>query len=129
MVLGLPFREIWAVDFEFTSDPGERPVPVCMIAREVGTGRLIRLWQDELPARPPFPVDESALFIAYLASAELGCFLELGWPLPAGIIDLYAEFRAETNELPLPEGRGLLGALAHHRACARHCSAAATCPP
>jgi hypothetical protein len=49
-----------------------------MVARELGSNRLIRLWRDELGSRPPFPVDDDALFVAYFASAELGCFLELG---------------------------------------------------
>jgi hypothetical protein len=26
----LPFREIWAVDFEFNVQPGQNPDPVCM---------------------------------------------------------------------------------------------------
>ena len=47
--------------------------------------------------------------------AELGCFLALGWPLPARVLDLYVEFRVETNGLSLPCGRGLLGALQWHR--------------
>jgi hypothetical protein len=114
-VLGLPFREVWAVDFEFIAKPGDRPTPVCMVARELGSGRLLRLWQDELPARPPFAAGEDTLVVAYYASAEIGCFLALGWPIPPRILDLYAEFRAETNGLPLAEGRGLLGALTHHR--------------
>jgi hypothetical protein len=114
-VLGLPFAEIWAIDFEFIANSGDRPIPVCMVARELGSGRLLRLWQDELPARPPFRIDDDVLFVAYMASAELGCFLELGWPIPPRILDLYVEYRAETNGLPLPEGRGLLGALSHHQ--------------
>jgi DNA polymerase-1 len=113
-VLGLPFREIWALDFEFISEPGARPVPVCMVARELVSNRLIRLWQDELGAAPPFPVDNDTLFVAYFASAEVGCFLELGWPVPPRILDLFAEFRNATNGIPLPGGRGLLGALSHH---------------
>jgi hypothetical protein len=86
-----------------------------MVARELRSGALIRLWQDELsrPA-PPFPTDNSALFVAYFASAELGCFRVLGWPTPARILDLYAEYRAQTNGLPTPCGRGLLGALKTH---------------
>ena len=47
-------------------------------------------------------------------SAELGAFLALGWPLPEAVLDLYVEFRAETNGLPTPSGSGLLGALAYH---------------
>ena len=44
--------------------------------------------------------------MAYYASAELGCFLALGWPMPARILDLFAEFRAATNGLPTPVRRG-----------------------
>lgn len=115
MILNLPFREAWAVDFEFLANPGDRPIPVCMVARELGSGRLIRLWQDELPARPPFEVGDDSLFVAYYASAEIGCFLALGWPVPTRVLDLFTEFRAETNGLPLAEGRSLLGALSYHR--------------
>ncbi len=111
----LPFRQAWSVDFEYVARPGERPVLVCMVARELRSGELIRLWQDELRRpEPPFPVDESALFVAYYAPAELGCFKVLGWPMPARILDLYAEYRTLTNGLPTPCGRGLLGALKAH---------------
>ena len=108
------FREIWCVDFEFRADPGERPWPVCMVAQEVKTGKVIRLWRNELLAlsRAPFDVGTDTLFVAYFASAEFGCFLELGWPLPENVLDLYVEHRVETNgERPLC-GDGLLGALA-----------------
>lgn len=106
-----PFREVWAIDFEFLADPGEQPDVVCCVARELRSGRLIRLWRDELPPEPPYPVDPHTLFVSYFASAELGCHLALGWPLPARVIDLYAEFRRITNGRQVPAGRGLLGAL------------------
>jgi hypothetical protein len=38
-----PFRRVWLVDFEFTAPPGERPIPLCCVARELRTGRLERL--------------------------------------------------------------------------------------
>jgi hypothetical protein len=114
-MFGLPFSEIWAADFEYTiSKSGARPSPVCLVANELISGRSIRLWQDDFGDTPPFPTDADVLFVAYYAPAELSCFLALGWPLPARILDLYVEFRAETNGLPLPIGRGLLGALSHH---------------
>ena len=50
--------------------------------------------------------------MAYYASAELGCHLALGWPLPAQELDLFAEFRNLTNGRPPTHGSGLLGALA-----------------
>jgi hypothetical protein len=108
------YQKIWCGDFEFGQQTGERPSPVCFVARELRSGRLIRLWQDDLLWMPkaPFAVDERTLFVAYYASAELTCFLALGWPLPIRILDLYPEFRCRTSGLVTPCGSGLLGALA-----------------
>ena len=110
----LPFRELWCVDFEFRSDPGERPWVVCMVAQELISRRQIRMWRDELLAlkKAPFNTGPDAVLVAYFASAELGCFLELGWPLPANVVDLFAEHRVATNGQKLPCGNNLLGALA-----------------
>jgi DNA polymerase I len=115
MILGLPFRRIWCIDFEFISPDGENPQPACFVAKEIGTGRLLRLWQDQLGPEPPFEIDDGTLIVAFYASAEIGCFLALGWPIPTRILDLYAEFRRETNALAVPEGRNLLAALSRHR--------------
>jgi DNA polymerase I len=104
---------VWAVDFEFTAHDGERPAPICMVARELCSGRTIRLWRDQFGPAPPFPIDDSAIFIAYYASAELGCFRALGWPMPARILDLCAEFRDRTSGLDRPHGASLLGALTY----------------
>jgi hypothetical protein len=108
------YRRLWAADFEFTAPPGERPVPLCLVARELRSGALVRHWlTDGAPPAPPFDTGPGALFIAYYASAELGCFLALDWPFPARILDLFAEFRNLTCGLPVPCGNGLLGALAY----------------
>ena len=110
----LQFREVWLVDFEFSAPPGERPSVVCLVAWELGTGRRLRRWQNEVAGmcRPPYSVGEEVLFVAYYASAEMGCHLSLDWPLPANVLDLFTEFRNRTNGLSLPCGSGLLGALA-----------------
>jgi hypothetical protein len=110
-----PFSEIWLVDFEFHQPSGELPEPICMVAREYRSGRTLPLWQVELTMelQPPFEIDEEALFVAFYASAELGCFLALGWPMPARLLDLFAEFRCITNGLAVPCGNSLLGALAY----------------
>jgi DNA polymerase-1 len=113
MLGALPFREVWVVDFEFTAHPGEHQIPICMVARELCSGRTIRLGQEQFGPAPPFPIDAGALFVAYYASAELGCFRTLGWPMPARILDLYAEFRDHTSGLNPPHGAGLLGALTY----------------
>jgi DNA polymerase I len=109
----LPFPELWLVDFEFESRSGENPVPVCLVALEWRSGRKVRLWRDQFGSTPPYPTGPGALFVAYYASAEIGCHLALGWPVPERILDPFAEFRTHTNGLPTISGNGLLGALAH----------------
>ena len=47
--------------------------------------------------KAPFDTGPDAALVAHYSSAELGCFLELGWPLPTNVIDLFAEHRVETN--------------------------------
>ena len=108
-----PFREVWAVDFEFVAHPGERPDVVCLVARELKSGRVIQLWRDQLGPVPPYATGPDTLFVAYYASAELGCHLALGWPTPARVLDLFTEFRARRNGLATVAGSSLLGALTH----------------
>jgi hypothetical protein len=105
------WREVWAADFEFVAHTGERPDPVCLVARELKSGRTVRLWRDQMGSVPPYSTGADCLFVAFYASAELGCHLALGWPMPARILDLYTEFRCQTNGLPTVAGRGLIGAL------------------
>ena len=110
---------VWLVDFEFHPAHGREgnpPVPVCMVARELHSGRTLRFWQQELArlASAPFPTDETALFVAYYAPAEMGCFIALGWPMPANVLDLFIAFRRHTNGKRIPAGNGLLGALAYY---------------
>ncbi len=110
------FNKIWLCDFEFGSKPGERPEPVCLVAHEVRSGKRVRIFQDELVQlkSPPYDIDASALFVAYLASAELTCHLSLGWEMPIHVLDLYVEFKNMTNGYKLTQGAGLLGAMAHY---------------
>jgi DNA polymerase I len=116
MLSELPFKEIWAVDFEFNGKPGDRPNPVCMVARELREGRSLRLWADELGPTPPFSIGESSLMVAYYASAELGCFLALDWPMPVTVLDLFAEFRVRTNTTRRPGvSASLLNAMLMHK--------------
>jgi hypothetical protein len=108
------FREVWAVDFEFAAPPGHRPTPLCVVARELRSNRLVRQWLDGVPpGAPPYLAGPDSLLVAYYASAEWGCHLALGWPLPARVLDLFAEFACLTSGARPPHGRGLLGALAY----------------
>lgn len=123
MLDALPFRHVVVADFEFyfgghasvanAGRSGERARPVCLVAKELRSGQEWRVWQGQFGSAPPFPIGPDALFVAYYASAELGCFLALGWPMPANVLDLFVEFRNRTNGLAPPAGVGLVGALAY----------------
>lgn len=110
----LPFDEIWLHDFEFVARPGERPDVVCLAAREMHSGRTIRLWRDELGAQPPYRTDDRVLFVNFVANAEMACHLSLGWPVPKNVLDLSPAFRNLTNGRSTPEGQGLIGLLRYY---------------
>lgn len=102
------FQEIWAVDFEFYAPNGERPHPLCVVARNVRTGEVLRRWLETDPSPPPF-LSRDHLYVAFYASAEIGCHHALKWTIPSHICDLFAEHRALTNGLP-GVANGLIGA-------------------
>jgi len=110
---------IYLLDFEFHPAHGREgnpPEPVCMVVRKWPSGITERYWQCDLKrlAAAPFPTGEKALCVAYFASAELDCFQVLGWPPPANVLDLFAEFRCITNGLRLTHGSTLLGAMLYY---------------
>ena len=107
------FREVILCDFEFISRQGERQIPVCMVAKELRSGRQLRIWEDQFGPDPPFGTGPDTLFVSYFASAELGCFRALNWPMPMRVLDPFTEFRNLTNGWPTIAGNNLLGALAH----------------
>jgi len=111
-----PFKHVWLVDFEFSAPPGENPKPICLVAWDLVSGQKMRIWQDELNTlkMPPYDISSESLFVAYYASAEMGCHLSLNWGLPENVLDLFTEFRAKTNGNPPSCGSGLLGALIWH---------------
>jgi DNA polymerase-1 len=108
------FERIIFADFEFISKPGERPDVVCLAWHEWPSRQTYRLWRDQLTDRPPYRIDNKVLFVCFVGNAELNCHVTLGWPLPANVLDLSAEFRCITNGRTVPAGKGLLGALAYY---------------
>lgn len=109
------FTRIYLCDFEFQQLQGDVPRPICVVAKELYSGQVIRLWLwgEDWPKRPPFPTGPDVLFVAYYASAEFLCFLALHWDMPLRILDLCVEFKRRTSGLSTPCGRDLLGALVH----------------
>jgi hypothetical protein len=96
--------EMWSIDFEFRITDGGLPYVVCLVAREYWSGHEIRLWRDELLKlrQAPFNTGNDSIVVAYYASAEMGCFLQLGWPLPENLLDLFVEHKLSMNGIPAP---------------------------
>ena len=113
MTTPLYCQPIWVVDFEYTSNPGERPNPVCMVARELMSGTTESVWLEGEAAgdlkSPPYSTGRDVLFVSFYAPAEMSCHLALGWQMPANLVDLFAEHRVQTNGLP-GVGNSLLAA-------------------
>ena len=107
---------VFLIDFEFRPENGREgntPEPVCLVVKDFLSGVTSRYWKVDIQSRSsaPFSVGRDALCVAYFASAEMDCFLKLGWQLPENVLDLYVEFRCLTNGTTPPNGAGLLGAL------------------
>lgn len=91
------FPEIWIFDFEFRANDGNRPTPVCMVACEIRSGRMLEFLEGEFPSANPFPDD--ALVAAFASAADLGCFLALDWSMPKNVMDIRAEYIVETGRV------------------------------
>ena len=114
--LSLPFRKIYAIDFEYYGDAGEVPKIVCMVVQNVRTGEIYRVWRDELRKMktPPFETEEDIVILTYFAPAEIQSMLALDWSTNVSVIDLFAEFRCETNGNPNIIRKRLVDALSHY---------------
>ena len=107
------------VDFEYhpvNGVEGNSPDPVCMVVLNLNTGVTSRYFREQLRSLrgAPFNTGPNSLWIAFLASAEMDCFIQLGWPLPDNVLDIFAEFRNLTNGRRPPRGASLLGAMAYY---------------
>ena len=109
----LPFRKIYAIDFEYFGSDGEIPNVVCMVVQDLRSGEVIRHWQGDLQnmKTPPFETGEDIALVCYFAPAEVQSMLALGWGLHLSIIDLFAEFRFQTNGNPNVGRKSLVSAL------------------
>lgn len=111
----LPYERILFIDFEYEDGgvAGNNPRVVCLVVRDFKTRAVKRYWRNELfnMTAAPFDIGGETLVVTYFASAEIQCFMTLGWPIPENLIDLFPEFRCMTNGQYLAHGKGLVGAL------------------
>src|SRR5262249_34060810 len=105
-------QEFIGIDTEFFPEngvEGGRPVPVCLVAKEFYSGRVWRLWGEELRAmrRPPFDTGPHTVLVAFFASSEIVIFRALGWPLFENVLCLYSEYRCHNNGGPKSNQKSL----------------------
>ena len=119
-MFGLPFREIWALDFEFTSEPGAFPVPVCMVARELCSNRLVRLWRDELGSQPPFDVGAGHAVRLVLRAGRVELLPCAGMAAAAAGSRSVRGVPQRDQRHPATRGPRALSALSHHGLAVHH---------
>ena len=109
----LPFRKIYAIDFEYFGSDGEIPSVVCMVVENLRSGEITQHWQGDLQKMktPPFETGEDIALVCYFAPAEVQSMLALDWDLDVSIIDLFTEFRCQTNGNPNVGRKSLVSAL------------------
>jgi hypothetical protein len=111
------YRGLICWDFEYRPDADGNPVPVCASFLDLCSDRRVQLREDEFGKTSPFDTGRDMLWITYHASAETGCHLALGWPIPENVLDLEAEFRLDTTGFfikPAEGGKGLVGCVKAH---------------
>ena len=113
----LPFRKLYAIDFEYFGSDGEIPNVVCMVVHDLRAGEVNRHWRDDLQKMktPPFETGEDIALVCYFAPAEVQSMLALDWDLNVSVIDLFAEFRCQTNGNPNVGRNSLVNALQFNR--------------
>ncbi|MDA9099980.1 DNA polymerase [Planktomarina sp.] len=112
-VASLPFRKIYAIDFEYCGADGEIPNIVCMVIQDLRSGGVSRCWRDDRSEMrtPPFEAGEDVAIVSYFAPAEVQSMLALDWDIDVSVIDLFAEFRCQTNGNPDVGRKSLVSAL------------------
>jgi len=110
------YRQVICIDFEFYQPEGERPLPLCMATHELFSGQAQTTWlEGAAPFALAWPSTPEVLVVTFYGSAELSCYLALGWDFPSRLVDMYAEFRCLSSGLTVPHGHGLLGAMEAYR--------------
>jgi hypothetical protein len=97
------YREVWGWDTEFRPDANRRPKLATLFAKEIRSGRTVRMRLADLIAagRLPFGSESDTLVESYVASAELTPCLNAGVAMPANVLCTYAETIALINGLEI----------------------------
>ena len=108
------FSSIWIVVVTVLKRPGERSLPVRVVASTHNQPACVLLIDGlrlQSALQPPYPIGASTLLVTVDANETIACHLALGWPVPQRIIDLTVEFRILANRRRLPAGAASIGCL------------------
>jgi DNA polymerase I len=110
------FDTVWGVDWEYPRSEGDPVWPVCCVARELRSGRVIPMWlADQAPPSCPYDTGPRSLYVGFSIMGDLGCHAALGWPMPHHVIDLFVEYRNISNGLVGLGHTGLVEVLQRYR--------------
>jgi hypothetical protein len=108
------FKTLCSIDFEFKAVNEFITEVHCCVLKDLLTGRVIRLFGEELITPPPFLQDEDVVFVTFYGIAEFRCFIKLGWNFPKYHIDLYVEFSNLVNNTNYAKRKSLLSVLNYY---------------
>ena len=109
------YEEVIIADAEYQQPRGENPLPICMCAHELFSGKDYTVWFEGQPYPPcPYDLGEKSLFVTYNAIAEESVHIVAGWSQPANTLDLLAEFRLLVNDARYFGQRSLISAAEHY---------------
>ena len=87
------FREVVVVDIELPPSPASGQRRFVSSPTSCAAGAASACSQDQFGPSPPYATGPDVLFVAFYATAELGVYRVLGWPMPERVLDLFVEFR------------------------------------
>ena len=93
----MPSAKWWRWTSSSSPPPAIGRYPFAWLLTSCAADAAFGFGRDQFGPAPPYATGPDVLFVAYYASAELGCYRVLGWPMPERILDLFTEFRARTN--------------------------------
>jgi hypothetical protein len=96
----LDLHKIIGLDFEFKTNNMGEPSPICAVKMNLASLETESLWLENCPKdviEKFLTFSDDQIMCAYYAQAELSCIEALSKTLPRNLIDLYVEFKNETN--------------------------------
>ena len=117
----LGFEHVDVLDFEYKQTDGNPPKPVCIVIKDLFTGKTIKEWLVNKKFKYPHPIQKT-LFVCHWAVAEVSCLIELGIDKPRAVFDTFIEEKKMFNGIlrgfglvDVCERHGIKGVMSHEK--------------